>query len=288
MTRRTTTLLAALAILVLGALTYSNSLRGVFVFDDKSEIEENPAIRHLWPLGPILRGPRPVVDLTFALNYSLGRLHVTGYHLVNLAIHLLAALALFGIVRRTLRLPALAGRFDEAAASVLAFCAALIWMVHPLQTGAVTYIVQRAESLMGLFYLLTLYALIRAATSETATPLDRENAKARKTEEPDGPGSVARKASAISRRAQHAARSGSGGQNSVASSFAFSRFRGQTSVVVWSVAAVAACALGMGCKEVMVTAPAALLLYDRAFIAGSFREALRRRWGSTWRWRPPG
>ena len=217
MTRRTTTLLAAPAILVLGAAAYFNSLRGPFIFDDTPAIIENSAIRQLWPLGPILRGPRPVADLTFAANYAIGRLHVTGYHLVNIAVHILAALALFGIVRRTLTMPLIAGRFDDAAATLLGFCAALIWMVHPLQTEAVNYVVQRAESLMGLFYLLTLYALIRAVSSP-----------------------------------QPAA---------------------------WSVAAVVACALGMGCKQVMVTAPAALLLYDRTFIAGSFREALRRRWG---------
>ena len=208
---------AAILIVIAAAAAYSNSFSDPFIFDDKGEIEENPAIRQLWPLGPIFRGPRPVVDLTFSANYAIGRLHVSGYHLVNLAVHILAALALFGIVRRTLTMPAIAGRFDEAAATVLAFCAALIWMVHPLQTEAVTYIVQRSESLMGLFYLLTLYALIRAASSPRPA--------------------------------------------------------------AWCVAAVAACALGMGCKEVMVTAPAALLLYDRTFIAGSFREALRRRWG---------
>jgi tetratricopeptide (TPR) repeat protein len=217
MTRRTTTLLAVPALLLLGAAAYVNSFRDAFAFDDQVAIEENPAIRRLWPLGPILRGPRPVVDLTFAANYALGGLHVPGYHLVNLAVHLLAALTLFGILRRTLTLPALAGRFDENTAAWLGFCAALIWMLHPLQTEAVTYLAQRAESLMGLFYLLTLYSLIRAASSPRPA--------------------------------------------------------------AWSVAAVAACALGMGCKQVMVTAPIALLLYDRCFIADSFGGALRRRGG---------
>ena len=149
----------------------------------------------------------------------------------------------------------------RTAAALLGFCAALIWMVHPLQTEAVTYLIQRAESLMGLFYLLTLYCAIRGfssmppATTETHTDSNRENAKARNVKEP--------------RRSETAP----------SASFAFSRFRGQNPAVAWSVVVVAACALGMGCKQVMVTAPLIVLLYDRCFIAGSFREALRRRWG---------
>jgi hypothetical protein len=70
-----------------------------------------------------------------------------------LAIHLLAALLLFGIVRRTRLKP---GEDNPSSQTALAFAVALIWVVHPLNTEAVTYLIQRAESLMGLFYLLTL------------------------------------------------------------------------------------------------------------------------------------
>lgn len=87
--------------------------------------------------------------------------NVWGYHALNLVVHLLAGLALFGVVRRTLTSPPLRARFGAAATS-LAFVVAAIWLVHPLQTESVTYIVQRVESLMGLFYLLTLYCAIRA------------------------------------------------------------------------------------------------------------------------------
>ena len=132
-------------------------------------------------------------------------------------VHLLAALALFGIVRRTLTVPALKGRFDPKAATAIAFSAALIWLLHPLQTEAVTYIVQRSESLMGLFYLLTLYCFIRSASS--ARP------------------------------------------------------------VRWHAAAVACCLLGMASKEVMISAPLVVLLYDRIFFTGSVGETLWRRRG---------
>ena len=79
------------------------------------------------------------------------------YHAGNLLIHLLAALTLFGIVRRTLLLPRCATG-SAGASTGLAAAVALIWALHPLQTESVTYIVQRVESLMGLCYLLTLYA----------------------------------------------------------------------------------------------------------------------------------
>jgi tetratricopeptide (TPR) repeat protein len=205
---------AAIVLAVLAA--YSDSFRSPFIFDDEFFVTQRSAQR-LWPIWPTLTGSRPVVPLTLALNCCLGGSGTTGYHVFNVAVHLLAALTLFGVIRRTLRLPLLTGRFDEKTGMALAFCAALIWALHPLQTGAVTYIIQRMESLMALFYLVTLYCFIRAA--ESPNP------------------------------------------------------------VAWHVAAIAACTLGMGSKEVMVSAPLIVLLYDRTFVAGSFREALRRRWG---------
>ncbi len=159
--------LAAL-IVGIGVGVYGNSVYGVFVHDDENAILHNPSIRRLWPLTDVLRAPvdtpvagRPVVTLTFALNYAVGRLEPSGYHLVNIAIHLLNALVLFGIVRRTLESGPMRARFGESA-RMLAAASALLWMVHPLQTEVVNYVTQRTESLMALFYLLTLYCAIRA------------------------------------------------------------------------------------------------------------------------------
>ena len=126
---------------------------------------------------------RPIAALSLAVNYALApadardvltpggampfgtdaryRQNLWGYHALNLLIHLGAALALFGVVRRTLRSPRLRPTLGESATG-LAFAVALLWTVHPIQTESVTYIVQRVESLMGLFFLLTLYCAIRA------------------------------------------------------------------------------------------------------------------------------
>ena len=107
---------------------------------------------------------RPLVCLTLALNYALGGLEPWSYHVVNLAIHACAALVLFGIVRRTLQGPRLRERFGTPA-NGLAAAIAILWAVHPMQTESVTYVIQRMESLMGLFLLLTLYCVIRGHDS---------------------------------------------------------------------------------------------------------------------------
>src|SRR5438874_1000250 len=98
----------------LGCLAYANSLFGPFIFDDHVAIVENESIRAWWrfsrvfaPERELPTAGRPLVNLSFALNYAVGGLHVIGYHLVNVAVHLLCGLLLFGIIRRTLELPAL-------------------------------------------------------------------------------------------------------------------------------------------------------------------------------------
>jgi protein O-mannosyl-transferase len=161
----------AMIIVCSGLAVYWNSLGAPFLFDDDLSIINNPQIRQLTDLARVLSPPRatpvagrPLVNLSFAVNYALGGLDVSGYHLVNLGIHLLAALVLFGIVRRTLNLPALHMEFGRHSLGLAAACA-LIWALHPLQTEVVDYLTERSESMMGLSYLLTLYSSIRATTA---------------------------------------------------------------------------------------------------------------------------
>ena len=151
-----------------GLIVFGNSLWGAFIFDDQNAILGNPQIRRLWPFSNAFSAPantpvagRPVVALSLAINYALGGLDVRGYHAWNVAVHILCTLVLFGIIRRTLGRSPLQERFGSASDVIAAACA-LIWLVHPLQTEAVNYVTQRTESTMALFYLLTLYAAIRA------------------------------------------------------------------------------------------------------------------------------
>ena len=156
------------AIVIAGLLVYSNSLSGPFVFDDELSIVENPSIRRWSQPGTVLLperelpvAGRPLVNLSFALNYAVDGLEVFGYHLVNVALHLSCALLVFGLVRRTLERPGLSATFGRQSAN-LAFAAALLWTLHPLATEAVNYVTQRTEVMMAFFFLLTLYASARA------------------------------------------------------------------------------------------------------------------------------
>ena len=205
---------AAAAISVVGALAFAGGLDGQFVLDDFIAIPHDSQMHRVWPWGPIGDVNRWLGVWTFQLNYALGGNEPLGYHLVNIAIHIAGGLTLFDVARRTLLLPGTPQSLADRSVPI-ALVIALVWLVHPLQTQAVTYVIQRYESLMALFFLLTLYCTLRGAT---------------------GP---------------HARR--------------------------WYVAAAAAAWAGAGCKEVMLACPLVLVLFDRAFLAASWREVLRRR-----------
>ena len=227
------------------AWAYSTSFAGVLIMDDKFAIADNPHIKSLWPLTRSMSAPeespvsaRPIASLTLAINYALAAedvrdvlspggpsappelrerflRNVWGYHFFNLLLHVAAALAMFGLVRRTLSSRPLRERFGPVSTPV-ALTASLIWVVHPLLTDAVTYLVQRTEVLMGVFFFLTLYCSGRAlepATSSRSRPL-------------------------------------------------------------WTAAAIVCCALGMGSKQTMVTAPILVWLWGWMFAAEDEGEGL--------------
>lgn len=244
----------ALLVVAVG-LAWANSFHGAFVLDDMPAITENPTLRGFRSAfsppgdGQTVSG-RPLVNLSFALNWALGGSAVRGYHVLNLVIHALAALALFGVVRRTLLRQgsgglALIGRSVtlnprlstlNSCATPLAFAIAALWALHPLQTESVTYVSQRAESLAGLWLLVTLYAASRGA--ECHLSVDTRG--------------------------------------------------GARAAFGWQLLAVVACLLGMASKEIMYAAPLLVLLHERTFFTGTFRAAVGRRPGfyaalaSTW------
>ncbi len=202
-----------------------------FVFDDQGTIVDNLSIRRLWPPvgteeapGPLcaprttaVHG-RPLVNLSFAVNYALGGLNPIGYRHFNMAIHLVTALLLWAIVTRTLQLDFFAGRFERIA-GVLGFASALVWALHPVNTESVVYVTQRTESMMGMFYLATLYSALHYWSAQSTG-----------------------------------------------------------SRTLWLITAATACIAGMLCKEMAASAPAMCLLYERTFLTGSFRRAVRRSW----------
>ncbi len=201
---------------VIAVCLYWPSLQAPFIFDDGYNVSTNPHIKYLWPADWLTKESRPVGQLSFALNYQFTGMSVAGFHLTNTGIHVLAAWILFLLLSYVLPL---AGKdaLDPKVARILGFAAALIWLVHPLNTQAVSYICQRYESLMGLFFLTTLYCLARGSQAETG----------------------------------------------------FRKW--------WYLGALLVGSLGMGTKQVMVAILFVGPLFDRAFLAHTWREVGRQR-----------
>jgi len=169
-----------LLIVVLGLLAYSNTFNVPFQWDDKILIAENPVIKELnYFLEPSNAKELPEYGIfirryisffTFALNYRLHGLNVMGYHEVNITIHILAALLVYVLVILTFRTPYFRGQNAEVKlqnitirdSGFIALFAALLFVSHPVQTEAVTYIMERFASLGTMLYLLSIVFYINA------------------------------------------------------------------------------------------------------------------------------
>lgn len=185
--------------------------------DDENAIPESSSIQWRAPAGSAVAG-RPLVSATLALNHAANALlgvdqrpdpggpyKAVGYRLLNVLLHLCTCALLFGVLRRTIRGRAISEDWRELADPLAGIVCAL-WLLHPIQSEAINYIVQRTELLASLAYVAALYASIRAWDA----------------------------------------------------SFEKVRLR-------WYAVAVLACVLGMLCKEIVISAPLAIVLYDRAF-----------------------
>jgi tetratricopeptide (TPR) repeat protein len=230
------TWIGLLLVLVATVIAFAPALRAPFAFDDVDSIPGNSSIRRistsLEPPPRLAVSGRPIVNLSLAVNYAMNEAFgvdqaaasassTVVYHVTNILFHLLCGLLLFGVIRRTLALPAL-GTWANENADTLALATIAIWLLHPVQSEAVDYLIQRTELLVSLCYLGTLYASIRSWDASTPA-----------------------------RRAR------------------------------WLAGGVVACFAGMASKEVMVTAPVMVVLYDRVFRASSWRGLFgdrSRRW----------
>lgn len=207
----------AILLAVVCLLVYSTALDGVFLFDDLPNILENRAVID----GQLLSGSRPVTHATFVGNYAWSGFDAKGFHWVNNLIHALAAVALLWWACLTFAHPKMAKVAAIRQPALAAFAAALLWSVHPLNTQAVTYIVQRAESLMGLCFFLYMVGLTKSSLSARRIP--------------------------------------------------------------WLLFTIVALVCGLAAKQVMVMAVPVGLLYDRVFLADSWKQLARERgwyWGA--------
>jgi hypothetical protein len=160
-----------------------NTFNSPFIFDDFQNILLNPHIRmtSITPEGiaEAFKGPcmtRPLANLSFALNYYFGQYNVQGYHLVNIIIHILNGILLYLLFKATLSISNSSTFIDQRKTEnhppdyfpVIPFLAALLWLVHPLHTQSVTYIVQRMNSMAAMFYMLSLLLYIKGRMKQNS------------------------------------------------------------------------------------------------------------------------
>ena len=157
--------IAILAISVL--LSYYNSVNGPFYYDDFDNIVAHPPVHarefsiNELIVKPASRRARPIPMISFALNFYFGQLNPFGYHIVNIAIHLISVIILFYLLRITLIVADREKRYKEEEYSMFAFWAALLWALSPLHTNSVTYIVQRMNLFTTLFSLLAMLLYVK-------------------------------------------------------------------------------------------------------------------------------
>ncbi|MCX6122121.1 MAG: tetratricopeptide repeat protein [Ignavibacteriales bacterium] len=154
-------LLSIIGIISLSLIVYSNTLQSGFQYDDNGSIINNLDLRHLSNFTDIskwtrLTNSRSFSYLTFALNYHWSELNVYGYHVVNSIIHTLTALSVFWLLLLTFKTPVMRSEEVSKYSKYIALFGALIFVAHPIQTNAITYIVQRMTSMATMFYILSL------------------------------------------------------------------------------------------------------------------------------------
>lgn len=147
---------------LIGIGIYANILHTPFQFDDYDEMLESPLVKDL---SYLLKnwdnfGRKFIPLFTFALNYHFGGEDTFGYHLVNVLLHILTASVLFGTVRLLCSTPILSPTALSRKKTLFSLFVSLLFLVHPLQTEAVTYIWQRSEVLAGLLYLLAYHSYL--------------------------------------------------------------------------------------------------------------------------------
>lgn len=171
--------ICVIAICLTCITTYSNTLNSPFVFDDIPNIKENTFIRltdldiqKLYDAGfRSVASNRPVANVSFALNYYYGGYDVKGYHIVNIAVHLINGILIYllalNIFRQMSRMPCEEKeRIRITSIPLISLFAALIFVTHPIQTQSVTYMVQRMNSMAVMFYLLAMLLYIRGRLSQ--------------------------------------------------------------------------------------------------------------------------
>lgn len=154
-------------IIVVGIIAYSNTLHSPFAFDDHRMIVTNNKIKNN-SIFLEFNNPRYIGTITFALNYRINELDPFGYHLVNIIIHLFNAILVYMVMLNIISLvkkePLNKNEF------ILPFIIALIFLLHPVQTQAITYISQRFASLAAFFVMASLLSYLKFRKRDQGSP----------------------------------------------------------------------------------------------------------------------
>jgi tetratricopeptide (TPR) repeat protein len=148
------------ALAALTALAYANSLQGKFVFDDLVVVLQEPKLMNVKTIGDVfaVTGGRWLLIITYALNYYWSGVDTFSYHLVNVALHVINVLLVYGIILSVLR--------DGRRSRYVALCGAAVFGVQTLLSGAVSYIAGRSSVLCGTFYFLAVYLFFNGLNTE--------------------------------------------------------------------------------------------------------------------------
>jgi len=158
-------------VVLIGLLAYSNTFYSPFIFDDTANLVNNPRIMDLSISGlqEAFNSRRAVGIITFQLNYFFSEWNVVWFHLTNIIIHIFASLSVYRLLQLLMATDRLSANTDDHFSNLpIPFFAALLFVAHPVQTQAITYIVQRFASLATLFYLAAIVSYLSARLNQVA------------------------------------------------------------------------------------------------------------------------
>lgn len=161
---------SCLLIIIIGTIIYSNTFNGEFQFDDSIHIVNENELNKLseytdFSLWTNVNG-RPLAYFSLALNKSINGIDVFGYHLFNLIVHLFTSIIVYYLTLLLVSQPIIQNDRIKGKEHLISLFVGLLFLCHPIQTQAVSYIIQRMTSLAGLFYISSILFYFKARISQ--------------------------------------------------------------------------------------------------------------------------
>jgi protein O-mannosyl-transferase len=148
---------------IIAFILYYPTLHADFIYDDLLNIDLNPAIQQLTNIPAIWQNnqTRFLAYWSLSWNYAVGKENPFGYHVFNTLVHVATSVLVYIFGGLILQTPLLRQKYSENQRRVFAFLSGLVFLCHPIQTQAVSYVVQRITSLSAFFYLASLVLFLK-------------------------------------------------------------------------------------------------------------------------------